>query len=40
MNWLGKMIGLPDEFLHKQNIDGETKSSSGGGGAIQTSKFE
>lgn len=30
MNWLGKMIGLPEEFLH-------TKVNSTGGGAIQVS---
>lgn len=29
MNWLGKMIGLPDEFLHEPN------NSSQGGGVIQ-----
>lgn len=28
MNWLGKMIGLPDEFLH-------TKPNASGGGVIQ-----
>ena len=28
MDWLGKMIGLPDEFLH-------TKPHSPGGGVIQ-----
>lgn len=31
MNWLGKMIGLPDEFLH-------TRSDAPGGGVIQVSK--
>jgi hypothetical protein len=30
MNWLGKMIGLPEEFLH-------TRVTSTGGGAIQVS---
>jgi len=30
MNWLGKMIGLPEEFLH-------TRVNSTGGGAIQVS---
>ena len=30
MNWLGKMIGLPEEFLH-------TKVDSRGGGVIQVS---
>jgi hypothetical protein len=30
MNWLGKMIGLPEEFLH-------TRVNSIGGGAIQVS---
>ncbi|XP_039298913.1 histidine decarboxylase [Nilaparvata lugens] len=33
MNWLGKMIGLPDEFLH-------TRSDSPGGGVIQTTSSE
>ncbi|KAF5297551.1 hypothetical protein FQR65_LT09982 [Abscondita terminalis] len=33
MNWLGKMIGLPDDFLH-------TKSESKGGGVIQTTCSE
>ncbi|XP_055387862.1 histidine decarboxylase isoform X2 [Condylostylus longicornis] len=33
MNWLGKMIGLPDEFLH-------LNSSSKGGGVIQTTASE
>ncbi|XP_055589690.1 histidine decarboxylase-like [Uranotaenia lowii] len=33
MNWLGKMIGLPDEFLH---IPGVSK----GGGVIQTTASE
>lgn len=33
MNWLGKMIGLPDDFLH-------TISKSKGGGAIQTTASE
>lgn len=33
MNWLGKMIGLPDEFLHNQR-DGQ------GGGVIQTTASE
>ncbi|XP_055680008.1 histidine decarboxylase isoform X2 [Lutzomyia longipalpis] len=33
MNWLGKMIGLPDEFLH-------LGSSSRGGGVIQTTASE
>ncbi|XP_022915518.2 histidine decarboxylase [Onthophagus taurus] len=33
MNWLGKMIGLPDDFLH-------TKSTSLGGGVIQTTASE
>ncbi|XP_017783100.1 PREDICTED: histidine decarboxylase [Nicrophorus vespilloides] len=33
MNWLGKMIGLPDEFLH-------TRKDSTGGGVIQTTASE
>lgn len=33
MNWLGKMIGLPNDFLH-------VRSDSLGGGAIQTSASE
>ncbi|XP_037903093.1 histidine decarboxylase isoform X2 [Hermetia illucens] len=33
MNWLGKMIGLPDEFLH-------TSGTSKGGGVIQTTASE
>lgn len=33
MNWLGKMIGLPDEFLH-------TGGKSKGGGVIQTTASE
>jgi histidine decarboxylase len=33
MNWLGQMIGLPDEFLHQQS-DGK------GGGVIQTTASE
>lgn len=33
MNWLGKMIGLPDDFLH-------TVSKSKGGGVIQTTASE
>ncbi|XP_069704016.1 histidine decarboxylase [Periplaneta americana] len=33
MNWLGKMIGLPEEFLH-------TRVSSRGGGVIQTTSSE
>lgn len=33
MNWLGKMIGLPDEFLH-------CSSDSRGGGVIQVSLFK
>ncbi|XP_017794539.1 PREDICTED: histidine decarboxylase [Habropoda laboriosa] len=33
MNWLGKMIGLPDEFLHRPG-------GSGGGGVIQTTASE
>ncbi|XP_023718985.1 histidine decarboxylase [Cryptotermes secundus] len=33
MNWLGKMIGLPEEFLH-------TRVSSTGGGVIQTTASE
>lgn len=33
MNWLGKMIGLPDEYLH---MGGKSK----GGGAIQTTASE
>lgn len=33
MNWLGKMIGLPDDFLH-------TDCKSKGGGAIQTTASE
>ncbi|XP_059610124.1 histidine decarboxylase [Phlebotomus argentipes] len=33
MNWLGKMIGLPDDFLHMG-------SSSRGGGVIQTTASE
>lgn len=33
MNWLGKMIGLPDDFLH-------TTSTSLGGGVIQTTSSE
>lgn len=33
MNWLGKMIGLPDEFLH---MGGKSK----GGGVIQTTASE
>ncbi|XP_030764776.1 histidine decarboxylase [Sitophilus oryzae] len=32
MNWLGKMIGLPEEFLHRKNGDG--------GGVIQTTASE
>lgn len=34
MNWLGKMIGLPDEFLHN------TQKDSPGGGVIQTTASE
>ena len=33
MNWLGKMIGLPDSFLHVGSI-------SNGGGVIQTTASE
>lgn len=33
MNWLGKMIGLPEEFLHRSGV-------SGGGGVIQTTASE
>nr|CAD7437880.1 unnamed protein product [Timema bartmani] len=33
MNWLGKMIGLPEEFLH-------VRSDSKGGGVIQTTASE
>lgn len=33
MNWLGKMIGLPDDFLH-------TGGKSKGGGVIQTTSSE
>ncbi|XP_066593381.1 histidine decarboxylase [Prorops nasuta] len=33
MNWLGKMIGLPEEFLHRPGVDG-------GGGVIQTTASE
>jgi glutamate/tyrosine decarboxylase-like PLP-dependent enzyme len=33
MNWLGKMIGLPEEFLH-------TRINSTGGGVIQVSTEE
>ena len=33
MNWLGKMIGLPDEFLH-------TSSGNQGGGVLQTTASE
>lgn len=33
MNWLGKMIGLPDTYLH-------TTSASKGGGVIQTTASE
>ncbi|XP_008477680.1 histidine decarboxylase [Diaphorina citri] len=33
MNWLGKMIGLPEEFLH-------TKVDSPGGGVLQTTASE
>lgn len=33
MNWLGKMIGLPDDFLH---MGGKSK----GGGVIQTTASE
>lgn len=33
MNWLGKMIGLPDEFLH-------LSKESNGGGVIQTTASE
>lgn len=33
MNWLGKMIGLPDEFLHLSN-------TSKGGGVLQTTASE
>lgn len=33
MNWLGKMIGLPDDFLH-------LNSSSKGGGVVQTTASE
>jgi len=33
MNWLGKMIGLPEDFLHHPG-------SSGGGGVIQTTASE
>jgi glutamate/tyrosine decarboxylase-like PLP-dependent enzyme len=32
MNWLGKMIGLPDAFLHAKN--------GRGGGVIQTTASE
>jgi hypothetical protein len=32
MNWLGKMIGLPDSFLHVKN--------GRGGGVIQTTASE
>lgn len=32
MNWLGKMIGLPDDFLHTKDGDG--------GGVIQTTASE
>ncbi|XP_023317265.1 histidine decarboxylase isoform X3 [Trichogramma pretiosum] len=34
MNWLGKMIGLPDDFLHKAGSTGS------GGGVIQTTASE
>jgi histidine decarboxylase len=30
MNWLGRMVGLPDDFLH-------LRSDSPGGGVIQVS---
>lgn len=33
MNWLGKMIGLPEDFLHQPD-------GSGGGGVIQTTSSE
>ena len=33
MDWLGKMIGLPDDFLH-------SASKSEGGGVIQTTASE
>lgn len=33
MNWLGKMIGLPDSYLH-------SSSTSKGGGVIQTTASE
>ncbi|KAG0426928.1 hypothetical protein HPB47_025995 [Ixodes persulcatus] len=33
MDWLGQMVGLPDDFLH-------TKSASKGGGVIQTTASE
>lgn len=33
MNWLGKMIGLPDAFLHSSSV-------SNGGGVIQTTASE
>ncbi|PSN51459.1 Histidine decarboxylase [Blattella germanica] len=33
MNWLGKMIGLPEEFLH-------TRVDSAGGGVLQTTSSE
>lgn len=33
MNWLGKMIGLPEDFLHRPG-------GSGGGGVIQTTASE
>jgi len=33
MNWLGKMIGLPEDFLHQPG-------GSGGGGVIQTTASE
>jgi len=33
MNWLGKMIGLPEDFLHRPG-------GTGGGGVIQTTASE
>ncbi|XP_043681172.1 histidine decarboxylase isoform X2 [Vespula pensylvanica] len=33
MNWLGKMIGLPEQFLHRPGVNG-------GGGVIQTTASE
>ncbi|KAK2587138.1 hypothetical protein KPH14_002896 [Odynerus spinipes] len=33
MNWLGKMLGLPEEFLHRPGVNG-------GGGVIQTTASE